>query len=143
MGNYIEVADIEARLGQPLTAQLVRETAGGGVYLAALAAVIKAVEETVDNYLGSRYTVPMAATGYVRRLTMALVLHDLYSMSYGGAVPDKAQKAYDDAMVDLLAVADGKRAIGGATLPTAAAVTAGLVVESEDALFDRDSLRGF
>lgn len=140
MGNYIEVADIEARLGQPLTAQLVRETAGGGKYLEALAAAIKAAEEAVDDCLGVRYTVPMAATGYVRRLTLALVLHDLYSMSSGGAVPDKAQKAYDDAMVDLRAVADGKRAIGGAT---AAAVTAGLVVESEDALFDRDSLRGF
>lgn len=144
MGNYIAATDIETRLGQTLTAQLLRESSGGADYGVRLAKVIKTAEEMVDDgYLGMRYAVPVPSSGYVRRLVLAVALYDLYSMGQGGSVPDKARQAYEDALVDLQAVADGKREIGGATRPAAAGLTVGIAVESEPALFDRASLEGF
>lgn len=144
MGTYIATADVEARVGQALLAQFVREAAGSSNYEARVAELIARAESRVDAYLGARYTTPVEATGFVEEMALAIAEYEVYRRGSGGAVPEKIREAYEDALADLRAVADGKREIGGATpLATTDAAGIGLVVDAEDAMFDSESMQGF
>lgn len=144
MPNYITTEMLEARVGEELLGQFLAQPADSAEYDTAVADVIARAESRIDGYIGARYSTPVEATGFVEELALAVAEYEVYRRGAGGKVPEKIRQAYEDALADLRAIADGKRAIGGATpLTTTDSVGIGIVVSAETAMFDATSLEGF
>jgi phage gp36-like protein len=135
---YITSTDLTYRVGSTRLANLVNDAVNQATILAD---VITRSEARVDAYLGERHETPVPASGFVQELTLCIAEYELYRRGSGDDIPDRIRKAYDDAVVDLKAIAAGDLGIGGSTAPTDLEPdTGGIAIDGNEARFDEDAM---
>jgi len=143
MGSYFDSDDVEGRLRDDFTSlyELPQDNQD-------LSDDILAVEAVVNSYVGRRYATPVTNATAIRLLkTICLDLMErkAWARGAGSTVPEKAQKAEDNAMKLLRDIGEGKITLAGATA-LAERTTGGaeaIIVDGNEPEFTRDDLEGF
>ena len=138
-GDYITEAMLEARHnGAAKLAGFVQHPAGSTAYSAAVLDIIERAEEVANGYLKPRYDVPVPAGAMIEGICLDLAELEIYRMGSGN-VPEKIQKARDEAIELLKAINSGTVDLGGTTAATTSGEV-GLTTDGADGLFDSDSM---
>jgi phage gp36-like protein len=115
MGNYITAAQVESRMGATLLANLLAGISSGDRTAYTNEAIVRA-EGMVDIHLSTRYSTPVASSGFVQEAALRAVEVELHGRSPGRDIPDRVRKNWESIEKTLERIADGK-----AGLPTGTA----------------------
>ena len=147
MGNYIARTDVENVMAPSDLADFFRTTVGSAEYVSRLTGVIAGAESRVDSYLEAAYAVPVTASGFVKEAALVFVRYDIAMLGDGGNIPQKLRDMYADMLVDLRAVADGTRSIGGASTGGGVGSTSlkgvGMIVSADEGIFTAARMSGW
>jgi phage gp36-like protein len=130
MGSYIQITDLEERIKTARLAKFVPET--GTERTGILTNIITRAESRIDGFLGGRYTIPLAVTGYLQEMALVIAEYEIYRRTTAPDVPEKIRKAFDDATKELKGLAAGDWTLGGQDGPAPAASDGGIAVQSEE-----------
>lgn len=138
---YCTQQDLYDRFGQVQIDQLADRNADGVPDAGVVDAAIADASETIDGYIASRYTLPLAATPpLINRLCCDLARYQLFS----DAVPELVQTRHDAAIKMLQQISAGTLSLG---LDAADTPTPTDAPQSDPSVPDRsftsDSLKDF
>jgi phage gp36-like protein len=132
---YLTRANLEARFGTTLIADL--ETGG-----AVVADAIADASAEVDNYLASRYALPLASVpDAIARIAAQIARYNLWRRDVAADHP--AYVAYKDALKDLAKIADGSMSLGLSPLGITPTQEGGVRSTENERVFDRDTLADY
>jgi phage gp36-like protein len=137
---YLTISNLEDRIVTARLNKFIPETSTDRTRI--LGDIITRAEARIDGYLGVRYQVPVAASGFVQDMALSIAEYEIYRRGNAPEVPEKIRQTYEDVLKDLRDIADGKRGIGGAVALAEKATGGGdgIAVTSDDAQFASDSL---
>lgn len=115
MGNYITAAQVETRLGSTLLTNLLAGISAGERTAYTNEAIARA-EGMVDIHLASRYSTPVASSGFVQEAALRAVEVELYGRSPGRDIPERVRENWKAIEKTLERIAEGKAGLPSASV---------------------------
>lgn len=104
MGNYIQLEDLQERLGSSLLSQLTGEDPENTI----LQGIMERAEAMVDSYASLSFHTPLPPGGAVKEWTLRIAEYELHKRSPMASVPEKIRESYIEALTILNDLAAGK-----------------------------------
>ena len=137
MGNYLSSSDITDRMGTDLVEGLTGLS--GAALTAELDVIISRQEGVVDGYVGAKYNVPLSGADGIemaQEWTFFLCQYDIHNRGAGDDVQTKVRLSYEDTIRTLKDISSGKMVIPGEEPPSGSEDSMGLMIGSNDVIFD-------
>jgi phage gp36-like protein len=111
--SYLETQDLIDELGESTLVQLTDDAGTGQINDARTQKAIEFARGTFDSYARSRYSIPVPVTPVVKSINLDLAIFHLYKSrsTIAEGVYTIRKNAYDDAMRQLKAIAEGRAAL--------------------------------
>ncbi|MDD3154927.1 MAG: DUF1320 family protein [Victivallaceae bacterium] len=136
---YATVENLAERLGTPF----------GAIYRNEAALPLSDLEEAsaeIDGYLAKRYVCPVTEPGallLLRKWCLALAQEAAYRRSGGAALPEKVKDAAAETRKILREVSSGVFALPASPVEAAQVGGAGVYAECDEAVFTRETMKGY
>lgn len=139
--TYATLTDLEDAYGAAEIRQLADRDADGVADAAVIDAALGRADAVIDSYLAGRYAIPITPTlPLITAVAGDLARYHLYD----DAVPERVQKAYDDAIAWLRSAARGEVKIIGAEAPASDLASPGPpAVDAPARVFSSETLADF
>ena len=140
---YCTLADIKKALPEDIIIQLTDDDNIGDIIAANVTQAIATADAEIDGYCAVKYSVPFTTVpAVVKALSIEIAVYYLYKRR---TVPEKIEKAYDNAVARLKDISRGLLSLG-VDPPPAASTTADVAESNKnenDRIFTRSKMHGF
>lgn len=141
MGNYIVKADILKQITDADLIELTDDNNTGLVDDAIVDGAIINAEGEVDGYLAKRYATPVnPIPDIVKAFTVDVAIHRIYGRRQGA--PEDIEKRYSNAIRFFRDVSKGVVTLG-VKVPEPENSGSQVDIQSDDRIFDRESMNGY
>ena len=137
---YCTQSDIIKSLPEAELAQLTDDSAGTTVDSDVVNESIAWADALIDTYCRQKYSVPFSspAPEMIKGLSIDLAIYDLFTRRVHGATPDMVMHKYDQAMLILRDISQGKAFVLDAEVTEDTA--AGEIIQEGGSVFTRSSM---
>ena len=136
---YCTQADIIKSLPEAELAQLTDDSAGTTVDSDVVNESIAWADALIDTYCRQKYSVPFSTTPeMIKGLSIDLAIYDLFTRRVHGATPDMVMHKYDQAMLILRDISQGKAFVLDTEVTEDTA--AGEIIQEGGSVFTRSSM---
>ena len=136
---YCTQSDIIKSLPEAELAQLTDDSAGTTVDSDVVNESIAWADALIDTYCRQKYSVPFSTTPeMIKGLSIDLAIYDLFTRRVHGATPDMVMHKYDQAMLILRDISQGKAFVLDTEVTEDTA--AGEIIQEGGSVFTRSSM---
>lgn len=139
--SYAVIDDVRKQIRESELISLTDEGDLGVVNATVVDNAIDAASVEIDGYLGGRYTLPLdTVPNILNKLCVDIAIYNLYSL--GDGPPENREQRYNNAIVFLKAVSEGKISLG-ANDPEGTGPGDTAEVSSSESVFSNDTLKNY